>query len=30
VPRGEGEIRLGDTVRVTKTRTERWPMKVRA
>ncbi|MBO9630410.1 MAG: MOSC domain-containing protein [Shinella sp.] len=30
VPRGEGEIRLGDAVRVTKTRTERWPMKVRA
>lgn len=30
VPRGEGEIRLGDTVRVTKTRTERWPMKMRA
>jgi uncharacterized protein YcbX len=30
VPRAEGEIRLGDTVRVTKTRTERWPMKVRA
>lgn len=30
VPRGEGEIRLGDTVRVTKTRTERWPMKIRA
>ena len=30
VPRGEGEVRLGDAVRVTKTRTERWPMKVRA
>lgn len=30
VPRGEGEIRLGDTVRVTKMRAERWPMKVRA
>lgn len=30
VPRGEGEIRLGDMVRVTKTRTERWPMKIRA
>lgn len=30
VPRGEGEIRLGDVVRVTKTRTERWPMKIRA
>ena len=30
VPRGEGEIRLGDTVRVMKTRTERWPMKIRA
>ena len=30
VPRGEGEIRLGDTVRVMKTRTERWPMKFRA
>ncbi|MGQ3212838.1 MAG: MOSC domain-containing protein [Shinella sp.] len=30
VPRGEGEIRLGDAVRVTKTRTERWPMKIRA
>lgn len=30
VPRGEGEIRLGDAVRVTGTRTERWPMKVRA
>lgn len=29
VPRGEGEIRVGDAVRVTKTRTERWPMKVR-
>ena len=29
VPRGEGDIRLGDTVAVTKTRTERWPMKVR-
>jgi uncharacterized protein YcbX len=29
VPRGEGEIRLGDAVRVTTTRTERWPMKVR-
>jgi uncharacterized protein len=29
VPRGEGEIHLGDTVRVTKTRTERWPMKIR-
>jgi uncharacterized protein len=30
VPRSEGEIRLGDTVRVTKIRTERWPMKIRA
>ncbi|GAA4181866.1 MOSC domain-containing protein [Shinella granuli] len=30
VPRGEGEVRLGDTVRVTRTRSERWPMKVRA
>ena len=30
VPRGEGEIRLGDAVRVTTTRAERWPMKVRA
>ena len=30
VPRGEGEIRLGDTVRVVKTRTGRWPMKLRA
>jgi uncharacterized protein YcbX len=30
VPRSEGEIRLGDAVRVTKTRTERWPMKIRA
>ncbi|HSX75318.1 MAG TPA: MOSC domain-containing protein [Shinella sp.] len=30
VPRGEGEIRLGDAVRVTATRAERWPMKVRA
>lgn len=30
VPRGESEIRLGDAVRVTGTRTERWPMKVRA
>ena len=30
VPRREGEIRLGDAVRVVKTRTERWPMKVRA
>ena len=30
VPRGEGEIRLGDKVRVMKTRTERWPMKIRA
>ncbi|MEW9615885.1 MOSC domain-containing protein [Shinella sp. S4-D37] len=30
VPRGEGEIRLGDEVRVTTTRSERWPMKVRA
>ncbi|MDX3973108.1 MOSC domain-containing protein [Shinella sp.] len=30
VPRSEGEIRLGDEVRVTKTRAERWPMKVRA
>lgn len=29
VPRNEGEIRLGDPVRVTKARTERWPMKVR-
>ena len=30
VPRSEGEIRLGDEVRVTKTRAERWPMKIRA
>jgi uncharacterized protein len=30
VPRGEGEVRLGDAVTVTKTRGERWPMKVRA
>ena len=30
VPRGEGEVRLGDAVRVVKTRGERWPMKVRA
>ena len=30
VPRGEGEVRLGDAVRVVKTREERWPMKVRA
>jgi uncharacterized protein YcbX len=30
VPRGEGEVRLGDTVRVVKTREERWPMKVRS
>ena len=30
VPRGEGEVRLGDAVRVVKTRDERWPMKVRA
>ncbi|HEV7251152.1 MAG TPA: MOSC domain-containing protein [Shinella sp.] len=30
VPRSEGEIRLGDEVRVTKTRAERWPMKMRA
>jgi len=29
VPRSEGEIRLGDGVRVVKTRQERWPMKVR-
>jgi uncharacterized protein YcbX len=29
VPRGEGTLRLGDEVRVTKTRTERWPMKLR-
>lgn len=29
VPRGTGEIRLGDPVRVVKTRTERWPLKVR-
>jgi uncharacterized protein YcbX len=30
VPRGEGEVRLGDAVRVVKARDERWPMKVRA
>ena len=30
VPRGEGEVCLGDAVRVVKTREERWPMKVRA
>lgn len=30
VPRSEGEVRLGDPVRVSKTRTERWPMKIRA
>ena len=30
VPRGEGEVRLGDAVRVLKTREERWPMKVRS
>ena len=30
VPRGEGEVRLGDAVRVLKARDERWPMKVRA
>jgi uncharacterized protein YcbX len=30
VPRSEGILRLGDTVKVTKTRAERWPMKVRA
>ncbi len=30
VPRGEGEVRLGDAVRVARTRDERWPMKVRA
>ena len=30
VPRGEGEVRVGDAVRVVKTREERWPMKVRA
>lgn len=29
VPRGEGRLTLGDTVSVTSTRTERWPMKVR-
>lgn len=29
VPRGEGELRLGDPVRVVRHRTERWPMKVR-
>jgi len=30
VPRSEGEVRLGDAVRVLKTREERWPMKVRS
>lgn len=30
VPRGEGDIRLGDAVEVKATRTERWPLKVRA
>ena len=30
VPRGTGEIRLGDPVRVVRTRTERWPLKVRS
>lgn len=30
VPRGEGEIRLGDAVRVVAMRKERWPMKARA
>ena len=30
VPRGEGELRLGDAVSVVRTRSERWPMKVRA
>lgn len=29
VPRGEGEVRLGDAVNVTRTRGERWPMKMR-
>ena len=29
VPRSEGEIRLGDAVRVAKMRAGRWPMKVR-
>ncbi len=29
VPRAEGTIRLGDEVRVTARRSERWPMKVR-
>ena len=30
VPRGEGDIRLGDAVEVRATRAERWPLKVRA
>jgi uncharacterized protein YcbX len=30
VPRGEGDIRLGDAVEVKATRAERWPLKVRA
>jgi uncharacterized protein YcbX len=30
VPRGDGELRLGDPVRVVGRRSERWPMKVRA
>lgn len=29
VPRGEGELRLGDAVSVLRARTGRWPMKVR-
>lgn len=30
VPRGEGDIRLGDAVEVKGTRADRWPLKVRA
>jgi len=30
VPRGEGDIRLGDVVEVKGTRADRWPLKVRA
>lgn len=29
VPRGEGELRLGDAVKVLRRRDERWPMKLR-
>ena len=29
VPRNEGPLRLGEEVRILKTRTERWPMKIR-